>query len=549
MASTMTWRRRTLTVVPPILLGISVAGCTEEHWSEPHSSGDRLHTDRPECPQTYDTIPLFPVKDPRTAISGTTPSSGPVPGASALSAPGPITDIPEFHDCQKFVVRDPDGRQRFDSLYAIFAAFKLDTIAPRNYDTVTWTSSNPAVAAVTATGVVTGVAAGTASIIATSTAEPSRKATVSVTVSPGALTPDSAVVTVSVTTAFLLRTAHVFFARANIGAPTPTTLPVAEIYTYGSGYGPLGIGPNFSCLYLYFADNGNLVAKMVNMPLGPDLKACFEAVDPRTAGGTPLGVIRTSGLPDAAYPAVARWDWDPVNEQHYIGLKCGSGWCEVGRGAADGQPMSLSPVYKSASAAAPTPQEVGVKGWYDEQFLAVAGPGGTLVPSGLRATVIPHQKLKTHTPNEFRGSWAQVAYIALDTAPGSATAAKHYKDKFNFDPAPVRATLDHMNSLSLCYGTRSDCQVPAPPAGLGCGPDTKPPFIWRIKRWWARIDAANGGNPMYQCVTRRDHEAAVIALNIDMPPTTRWRWLGRDDTTWDFCPAVGCCETRGYGGW
>jgi hypothetical protein len=493
---------------------------------------------------------VFPVKNPPTTRSGATPVGGPVPGASALSAPGPITDIPEFHDCQKFVVRDPDGRQRFDSLFAIFAAFKLDSIAPRGYDAVTWASSNMAVAVVTATtGVVTGVAAGTAAIIATSTTEPSRKATLAVTVSPGALTPDSAVVTVSAATAFSVKTGHVFFARANIGAPTPTTLPVAEIYTYGSGYDPLGIGPNFNCLYLYFADNGNLVAKIVNMPLGPSLKACFEAVDPKTILVPELSVIRTSGLPDAAYPAVARWDWDPVNEQHYIGLKCGAGWCEVGRGGTDGKPMSLSPVYKSSSALTATPQEVGVKGWYDEQFLAVAGTDGKLVPSGLRAAVIPHPKLKTHTPNDFRGSWRQVAYIALDTAPGSATAAKHYKDKFNFDPAPVRASMDHMNSLSLCYGTRSDCQVPEPPAGLGCGPDTRLPFTWRIKRWWARINAANGGNPMYQCVIRRDHQTAVTALGIEMPPTTRWRWLGRDDTTWDFCPAVGCCETRGYGGW
>ena len=35
----------------------------------------------------------------------------------------PITDIPEFHDCQRFIVKD-----HYDSLYAIFAAFRLEDL-------------------------------------------------------------------------------------------------------------------------------------------------------------------------------------------------------------------------------------------------------------------------------------------------------------------------------------------------------------------------------------------------------------------------------------
>jgi len=41
-----------------------------------------------------------------------------------LAISEPITEIPEFHDCQRFVVRD-----HYDSLYAIFASFRLDSIA------------------------------------------------------------------------------------------------------------------------------------------------------------------------------------------------------------------------------------------------------------------------------------------------------------------------------------------------------------------------------------------------------------------------------------
>ena len=42
---------------------------------------------------------------------------------SGLAISEPITEIPEFHDCQRFVVQD-----HYDSLYAIFASFRLDSV-------------------------------------------------------------------------------------------------------------------------------------------------------------------------------------------------------------------------------------------------------------------------------------------------------------------------------------------------------------------------------------------------------------------------------------
>src|SRR5205085_11462883 len=54
--------------------------------------------------------------------------------------------------------------------------------------TVTWTSSNTAVATVDATGVVTAKAAGTSSIIATSNADKTQAAAATVTVGAGAVT-------------------------------------------------------------------------------------------------------------------------------------------------------------------------------------------------------------------------------------------------------------------------------------------------------------------------------------------------------------------------
>jgi hypothetical protein len=47
------------------------------------------------------------------------------PGDIPLS--GDIADVPEFHDCQRFIVKD-DGVDVYDSLYAVFASFRLDQL-------------------------------------------------------------------------------------------------------------------------------------------------------------------------------------------------------------------------------------------------------------------------------------------------------------------------------------------------------------------------------------------------------------------------------------
>ena len=117
-------------------------------WDVGHHTGDRMPVERPECPTVWDTIPLratqeidaalamedsrwpiefgreFSTRFRRTSSAGTptllyTPASGNIPAA------GPITNIPEFHDCQRFVTED--GTQ-FLFLSAIFATFKMDSV-------------------------------------------------------------------------------------------------------------------------------------------------------------------------------------------------------------------------------------------------------------------------------------------------------------------------------------------------------------------------------------------------------------------------------------
>jgi hypothetical protein len=68
---------------------------------------------RPECPQHVFMMPVDSEGRP----------GGAVPKIVEMS--GPITNIPEFNDCQRFVSRDG---LRYDSMYAIFASQLLDTL-------------------------------------------------------------------------------------------------------------------------------------------------------------------------------------------------------------------------------------------------------------------------------------------------------------------------------------------------------------------------------------------------------------------------------------
>jgi hypothetical protein len=69
---------------------------------------------RPECP--LDSV-LLPVQDRQ---------GSPVRYQRTVDMAGPVTDIPEFHDCQRLVLADG---QTYDSLYAIFASNNLDSLA------------------------------------------------------------------------------------------------------------------------------------------------------------------------------------------------------------------------------------------------------------------------------------------------------------------------------------------------------------------------------------------------------------------------------------
>jgi hypothetical protein len=305
-------------------------------------------------------------------------------------------------------------------------------------------------------------------------------------------------------------------------------LPAAQILS-DAAYPRLGIlEAGVSCLYLY--RRGEWRAKMVST--GMRETDCSREADPDQLSGqnvTDLTVVSYHSTPFtnlADYPQAARWDSDREGS-YYAGVACGTAWCEVGVEPAGRSQRYLERQPNGRAEARGLARIWDIKGWYDEQRLAVPGPNGGLVrhPT-LVGVIFPDSLLESRTPREFGNAWVPVAYVGL------SEDHPFYKERFNFDRTNVGGPF---NTIELCQGSEAACGVPkGVPA---CKVDDSALDMRDLNPWWARIVAAGDGSPRYRCVTRYQFPTGVEYRGV-----TRWRWLADDETGWMRCLA-GCCET------
>jgi hypothetical protein len=169
----------------------------------------------------------------------------------------------------------------------------------------------------------------------------------------------------------------------------------------------------------------------------------------------------------------------------YVGVRCADAWCNVG---AAGPPLVES-VHKDAPGV-PATAQAQVKGWFDEQQLAVPAGGGTLGPSQF-ATVVPEPNL------EHIESFASPQLVARVYFPVENPV---YKRKFGF--------AQGWNTIEL-QGTEG------------------------MDNWIATIKTSTG-NPTTLPVMRKAHTIGSV------PGTARFAWIGRDEWIWIACK-IGCC--------
>lgn len=421
------------------------AGC------DPNASTIGPPPDRRECPHDWPQELTFSARE-----------GGEMTVSATLNGPGPIRNVPEFHDCQRFLVRD-GSNLRYDSLFAIFATERLARL-----DTLELVSSGRSVEQ-----------------------RPEGDTDQELTGSE--------------------------------------SLPAAEIVAWND-YAPLHIETGFNCLYLYRksqqGQDGGWGAVMVSF--GTTEQDCSRAAgDPSTLpGAQPLSVRHyPDSLLTAAtdFPPAARWDWDDARNRHYIGIRCGIAWCGVGETGFTPSRTYASQV-QNASGVLPEYRVMQIKGWYDEQVLA--GPpatDGSPRPTSIVGTLIPHPDLAQMDSASFQGSWVVTSYVALRVT-GSDNP---YLSKFNLAATTPGDRLSQLNTVALCHGTESQCDLSTTDPPTSCGDGL----------WWARVTNADDGSQEYFCVTH-------YPVNMTIPGIVRWRWLVEDEGKWMRCP-FGCCELTG----
>lgn len=315
------------------------------------------------------------------------------------------------------------------------------------------------------------------------------------------------------------------FASNDLAMPSGPRFPVAEIVNFDAvPYSSLGIEKNFNCLYMFRDDTATngIAARMV--PVGDDETKCLLEYDV-TMGGTPLLVVPYTPEEPLNWediPRVARWEWNPGTQTQYIGIRCDLQWCEVGPNG-----FSSSGDHKPDFNDKKEKRTFWIKGWYDEQNLAVR-QGNYLKPDKAVGTIVPDKSLGDYSDATFpKETWVPAARVAINPH------AAQYKKKLGLDHVKPEDIPGKMNQLELCKASWTVCAAASGESTIPTQPTVN--CTGTASDWWARMVGAKG-EIKYFCVTRTPHTHAIEG-------TARWRWHLKDETIWVRC-AEGCCQVN-----
>jgi len=319
-------------------------------------------------------------------------------------------------------------------------------------------------------------------------------------------------------------------------------IAMALVYNVdGGNYDPLDITGDprtYHCLYVQVQGNA--------------VKAWMEQRDPEdcarnnvrpVSAFSPLNVLhgRVVRSPHAHgpddYPDVARWD-DAMNGQTGIVLACVSdGYCEIfPRGSG-----SLVDRWDPMNPGHPRDRRTTIKGWYDQQHLAVDETNRGGRPGAVTGVLVPHESLGEWSVADFQPSdtstWRVVAWQLMDEQ------VDKYADGFNWHRTGLGSPDEVSgNEIALCWGV-NPADESEPPEVVCRIPSSDIPTCtaWHGRTedlWFARITNPDGV-VAYRCVDRESHSG----LDFEIPGVVRFRWAVNDEKAWIRC-GMGCCSVE-----
>lgn len=397
-----------------------------------------------------------------------------------ISIAGPITNVPEFHDCQRLIT---DGE--YGPVVAVWVSYRINQLYTDMWPVELSPLPNPD------------------SILADSTFA-------------GAI--------------------------AETGT-TARSVPVVQIYNYGDpvAFAPFGELPSgFTCVY-FTAVRGPILTAWTNSTGTTD--DCIGArstpiPSPPLFPVTQVSFGTTHPFEETDYPPVARWEMDSA-QSHVLGVKCGRAWCRLGSGAPVLDHGALAPAPGKAARVFSIPgwydeQVLSAPGglnWVPFRFVK-GGPffgrrpvwiPRKLVPSGVRGAIFPDTALADNEIDDYFENWVRAAEVHL------SEPSEHYAKKFNF----VHHTEQPAAVIYLRHNTK---HVPWP-----LEPE-EPGDVTVDYDWEAAIVSSAGDTIFRKVIWRGYHNSETHPGWVPTPGTVRWRWLEVDETTWEWCPE-GCCET------
>lgn len=221
----------------------------------------------------------------------------------------------------------------------------------------------------------------------------------------------------------------------------------------------------------------------------------------------PVTAVRNNRFLDGNdYPPVARFDTDDRGRP-VLAIRCLNAFCEIGVG---GEPNVRTPdrlprpdVNRAQwdplrGASVEQARRQVVKGWHDEQTLAVRGADFIWRASDVRATIRPDPVAAQYDSADFHDNWRRVATIQINR--DVPTSSKYFG-----------------------WGLRRGDN------------DIEFKYDATVRKWQARL-VRSGSQPIVWSVMKR-----TVHHDVTVPPIARFRWTGADDGVWAPCGNA-CCK-------